>query len=149
MFLILNVAQNMFWTLHRLDLQPTLSNRCVSLMASYGIQGEEEVERARPFPNSHSPPPVFPLALFMFRLGTRVARLGTAAATRAPDSEPGPATRQGDSDTREAPRGGEGDDSLLRVARAGADSPLRDAPRPYRGRRHFVRGPFLNSQYSH
>ena len=55
------------------------------------------------------------------------------------------ATRQGDSDTREAPRGGEGDDSLLRVARAGADSPLRDAPRHYRVRRHFLRGPFLLS----
>ena len=46
-------------------------------------------------------------------------------------------------DTREAPRGGEGDNSLLRVARAGADSPLRDAPRHYRVRRHFLRGPFL------
>ena len=96
-----------------------------------------------PLAGSHSPPLVFPLALFMFRLGTRVARLGTAVATRGSDSEPGAATRQGDSDTREAPRGGEGDDSLLRVARAGADSPLRDAPRHYRVRRHFLRGPFL------
>ena len=57
----------------------------------------------------------------------------------------GAATRQGDTDTREAPRGGEGDDSLLRVARAGADSPLRDAPRHYRVRRHFLRGPFLSA----
>ena len=57
----------------------------------------------------------------------------------------GAATRQGDTDTREAPRGGEGDDSLRRGARAGADSPLRDAPRHYRVRRHFLRGPFLVS----
>eukprot|EP00964_Phaeocystis_antarctica_P002422 scaffold1259_cov52-Phaeocystis_antarctica.AAC.1 len=67
----------------------------------------------------------------MFRLGKQVARLGTAVATRSSNSEPGAATRQRDSNTREAPRGGEGDDSLLRVARAGADSPLRDAPRHY------------------
>ena len=57
-----------------------------------------------PLAGPRSPPPVFPLALFMFRLGTRVARLGTAAATRATDSEPGAATRQGDTDTRDAPR---------------------------------------------
>eukprot|EP00964_Phaeocystis_antarctica_P039323 scaffold22485_cov70-Phaeocystis_antarctica.AAC.4 len=97
---------------------------------------------ARRFPLA--PPPVFPLALFMFRLGTRVAHweqlrpLGVATRSHA-----GAATRQRDLGTREAPRGGEGDDSLLRVARAGADSPLRDAPRHYRVRRHFLRGPFL------
>eukprot|EP00964_Phaeocystis_antarctica_P107949 scaffold72585_cov56-Phaeocystis_antarctica.AAC.4 len=90
---------------------------------------ERRSSLASPLTGSHSPPLVYPLALFMFRLGTRMARLRTAATTRSSNSEPGAATRQGDSDTREAPRDGEGDDSLLRVARAGADSPLRDAPR--------------------
>ena len=104
---------------------------------------ERRSSLASPLTGSHSPPLVYPLALFMFRLGTRMARLRTAATTRSSNSEPGAATRQGDSDTREAPRDGEGDDSLLRVARAGADSPLRDAPR-----RHFLRGPLQPVSHS-
>eukprot|EP00964_Phaeocystis_antarctica_P029182 scaffold16443_cov59-Phaeocystis_antarctica.AAC.2 len=64
-------------------------------------------------------------------------------ATRRTDSGLVAATRARDSDTGEAPRGGEGDDSLRRGARAGADSPLRDAPRHYRVHRHFLRGPSL------
>ena len=76
--------------------------------------------------------------------------LSTGGKTRGTDWAHAGATRGGDSATREAPRGGEGDDSLRRVARAGADSPLRDAPRHYRVLRHyrvprhFLRGPFLH-----
>ena len=62
------------------------------------------------------------LVLFMFRLGTRLGRLGTPAATRGTDSEPGAATRQGDSDTRE------------RRLAAGRGRRLAAASRPGRGR---------------
>ena len=77
------------------------------------------------------------------RLGFTHERLGPPGATRGTAWAPRAATRRGDSGTREAPRGGEGGDSLRPVARAGADSPLRDAPRHYRVRRHYLRGPFL------
>ena len=66
------------------------------------------------------------------RLGFTHGRLGPLEATRGTDCAHAGATRRGDSATREAPRGGEGDDSLRRVARAGGDSPLRDAARHYR-----------------